>query len=67
MCAKNFKGMETVCLRFSAFLFTQNIFVKKTQTCLKIVLIASIYYTTDVYRPQSTYQQPLFTRIHLYL
>ena len=63
-----------VCLTlFCSLMFACECFVrvksfrKKKKKVLKIALVISIYYTTDVYPPQPTYREPLFTPIYLYL
>ena len=49
-----------------AFLYAQDLFVKKTNW-LKIVLIASFYYTTDLYLYQPTRRASIYTHLFLFV
>ena len=59
MHAKTPKRVKVICFEFWWFLCTQNLFVKKKKKkgWLEIVMVTSIYYTTDTYPYQHAYRK----------
>ena len=60
------KRVKVACLPFWFFLCARNLLVKKINR-LEIVLITSLYYTTNVYSYQPTYQASIYTHLFLFV
>ena len=61
MHTKTPKRVKIICFEFWWFLCTQNLFVKKKKKkgWLEIVMVTSIYYTTDTYPYQHAYRKSI--------
>ena len=61
--AQTSKRVKVTCFAIWSFSCAQNLFVKKKINRLEIVLLTSLYYTTDMYPYQLTYQTSIYMHL----
>ena len=61
--AQTSKRVKVTCFAIWSFSCVQNLFVKKKINRLEIVLLTSLYYTTDMYPYQLTYQTSIYMHL----